>query len=274
MKSGNLLFVYLIPVLILLIGCSRQDEEESIPEIKTKMDTISYVLGADIAQSLIEQKVDINIEVLKRGLEEAYFSPDALFTKEERQQIIEEYNKKLQARYEEKKLYFAKQRKEKEDKFLEENKKNESVFTLENGLQIQTIVEGRGRKPKPDDSVFVHYKLSLSDGTIIDDSHNRKPETFRLNKVIAGLSQSIQQMRVWGTYKIYIPEHLGYGLQDKEFKNGKVIIPAGSTLIYDIELLRIYRKYIPPVQDTVVIVQDTISEDSDSADIHANQEMK
>ncbi len=260
MKFRNLLFVYLIPVLILLIGCIRKDKEESIPELITQMDTISYVLGADIAQSFNEQKVDINIEVLKRGLEEAYFSSDYLFTEEEREQIIEKYNKKVKARYEEKKLYFAKQRKEKGDKFLEENRKYEGVIILENGVQIRTIVEGRGRKPRPDDSVFVHYKLSLSDGTIIDDSHNRKPETFRLNKVIAGLSQGIQLMRVWGTYKIYIPEHVGYGLKDKEIKNGKAIIQAGSTLIYDIDLLRIYRKYIPPVQDSAVIVQDTTSE--------------
>ncbi|MBI1357998.1 MAG: hypothetical protein GC160_26990 [Acidobacteria bacterium] len=117
---------------------------------------------------------------------------------------------------------------------LEENKRREGVQVTESGLQYEVLREAEGPKPTLSDSVTVHYKGELVDGTVFDSSYERgEPLTFPLGRVIKGWKEGVQLMSVGSHYKFVIPSELGYGA------NGAGAIPPNSTLIFEVELLGI-----------------------------------
>jgi FKBP-type peptidyl-prolyl cis-trans isomerase FklB len=123
------------------------------------------------------------------------------------------------------------------EKFLQENKKRSGVITTASGLEYEVLKQGTGPKPAAEDSVVCHYKGSLLDGTVFDDSYSRgEPVTFQLNQVIKGWTEALQLMPVGSKYKLFIPYQLAYGTQD----NGP--IPGGSVLIFEVELLDVKKK--------------------------------
>ena len=80
--------------------------------------------------------------------------------------------------------------------------------------------------------VTVHYKGSLIDGRVFDNSYERTcPDALRLSDVIEGWQVALQKMHVGDKWIIYIPYAMGYGI--KSFDS----IPAYSTLIFEVELL-------------------------------------
>jgi len=119
--------------------------------------------------------------------------------------------------------------------FMETNKTEEGVITTASGLQYQVLQVGTGTEhPSATDRVKVHYEGKLLDGTMFDSSVKRgEPITFGLNQVISGWTEGVQLMVVGEAARFVIPAEMAYG--DK--RAGK--IPAGSTLIFDVELLGI-----------------------------------
>lgn len=120
--------------------------------------------------------------------------------------------------------------------FLEANKNNEGVVTLESGLQYLILNEGTGDKhPTANNSVTCHYHGTLIDGRIFDSSVQRgQPATFPLNRVITGWTEGVQLMTEGSKFRFFIPPHLGYG--DRQVGSD---IGPNSTLIFDVELLKI-----------------------------------
>ena len=121
--------------------------------------------------------------------------------------------------------------------FLEENKTKSGIQVTESGLQYEVIHEGTGIKPVASDTVKVHYEGRLIDGTVFDSSRERgEPVEFPLDGVIPGWSEGLQLMNVGSSYKLYVPDDLGYG----EWGAGD-IIPPYSALIFEVELLEILK---------------------------------
>lgn len=120
--------------------------------------------------------------------------------------------------------------------FLEENKKKDGVIVTRSGLQYQYQVKTSGKKiyPSKRDTVTVHYIGTLIDGTEFDSSIKRgRPATFGLNQVISGWTEGLQLMSEGDIVRFFIPSNLGYGSRDTDS------IPANSTLIFDVELIKI-----------------------------------
>jgi peptidylprolyl isomerase len=119
--------------------------------------------------------------------------------------------------------------------FLQQNGKTEGVVTTASGLQYKVLRQGTGTvHPEANDSVKVHYHGTLIDGTVFDSSVERgKPVSFPLYRVIKGWTEGLQLMVAGEKTRFFIPSELAYGFRSV----GK--IPAGSTLIFDVELLAI-----------------------------------
>ena len=121
--------------------------------------------------------------------------------------------------------------------FLIKNKSKNGVKTSDSGLQYEVITEGKGKKPKSDDVVKVHYKGTLIDGTEFDSSYKRNsPAEFPVTAVIRGWTEALQMMPVGSKWKLYIPPDLAYG------EAGRPSIPGNSVLIFEVELLDIIKK--------------------------------
>jgi FKBP-type peptidyl-prolyl cis-trans isomerase len=121
------------------------------------------------------------------------------------------------------------------EKFLEENAKKEGVTTTASGLQYKVLTPGTGKSPKATDTVLVHYRGTLIDGTEFDSSYKRKePISFPLNRVIAGWTEGVQLMQEGAKFEFYIPSKLGYGSRGA----GRDIGP-NQALIFEVELLKV-----------------------------------
>jgi FKBP-type peptidyl-prolyl cis-trans isomerase FklB len=121
--------------------------------------------------------------------------------------------------------------------FLAANAKRAGVVSLPSGLQYEVIKAGTGtQKPTLNSNVKCHYTGTLLNGTKFDSSVDRgEPITFKLSNVILGWQEALQLMTVGSKWKLYIPANLAYG--DNPPPGG--VITAGSTLVFDVELLGI-----------------------------------
>ncbi|HYR58191.1 MAG TPA: FKBP-type peptidyl-prolyl cis-trans isomerase [Chthoniobacteraceae bacterium] len=125
---------------------------------------------------------------------------------------------------------------EKGAKFLKENASKEGVKTTASGLQYKILKEGTGKSPKRTDTVKVHYRGTLLDGTEFDSSYKRgQPVEFPLNRVIPGWTEGVQLAKEGGKIQLFIPSKLAYG------ESGTPGGPIGpnETLIFEIELIQV-----------------------------------
>lgn len=117
-------------------------------------------------------------------------------------------------------------------RFLNENANHDDVIELDNGVQYRIITQGKGLKPNLKSTVRVHYKGSLIDGKVFDDTfRDNHPVSFKVRDVIEGWQSALLEMAVGSHWIIYIPYYLGYGTRNEG------PIKAYSTLIFEIQLL-------------------------------------
>ena len=113
---------------------------------------------------------------------------------------------------------------------------SEEFETTGSGLKFRILKESDGRKPSATDSVTVHYRGTLEDGTEFDSSYGRgEPATFPLNRVIPGWTEGLQLIGEGGEIELEIPPELGYG--SKGTPDGP--IPPNATLTFRVELIGI-----------------------------------
>ena len=228
--------IFLTYTFISAIFFSCTGNEEKGSDIKTILtddtDSISYSIGADIGDNLINQGIDINYDAFSAGFRNGYEKEEHLLTMEKRRELF----KSMQDRMREKQQAEASKALEKAENFLKDNKdKNKNIQVTKSGLQYRIIKKGSGKSPdSSSDQVRVHYEGKLLDGTIFDSSYKKgEPFVTRLNRVIKGWTEGVQLMAEGSKYKFYIPSELAYGERDL----GK--IPANSTLIFEVELLKV-----------------------------------
>ena len=207
------------------------------PLFANNNDTISYIIGADIAHSFAKNSLDLNRDLVFKGFIDAQAKTDTLFTEEEIGAIMMAWQQEMSAKKAaQSEIELAKNKKIGED-YLAANSLNAGVKTLPSGLQYKVLKEGAGESPDDNDVVTVHYTGTLVDGTVFDSSRERgEPIEFPVNGVIAGWTEALKLMKPGSQFMLYIPANLAYG--DK--KTGP--IPEGSTLIFDVELLKIEKK--------------------------------
>lgn len=198
------------------------------------VDSMSYALGMNVGADFGKNIKNIpggktNIDLLIKGFTSALKGDSTLLKPEVATEYFKNYITKAQA-------VESAAKKDAGVKFLEDNKTKAGVITTVSGLQYQVLTPSEGPKPAATDSVKVHYQGYLVDGTKFDSSVDRgEPITFPLNGVIPGWTEGVQLMSVGSKFKLFVPFNLGYGEQGA----GNGVIPPFSTLIFEVELLKI-----------------------------------
>ncbi|MBI5057987.1 MAG: FKBP-type peptidyl-prolyl cis-trans isomerase [Nitrospirae bacterium] len=208
--------------------------EENI-ELKTQRDKLSYSIGTTMGKDFKSQSIDVDPDILAKGIKDAFSGDKSLMTDEEMRDTISTFRNEMMAKQMAQMKESAEKNKKEGDAFLAENKKKEGVVTLPSGLQYKVIKEGTGAKPKATDTVSVHYKGTFIDGAEFDSSMKRgQPATFKVGGVIPGWTEALQLMKAGSKWQLYVPSNLAYG----ERGAGREIGP-NATLIFEVELLSI-----------------------------------
>jgi FKBP-type peptidyl-prolyl cis-trans isomerase FkpA/FKBP-type peptidyl-prolyl cis-trans isomerase FklB len=203
-------------------------------ELDTDAQKLGYLIGMDIGKSLRNEQTDVDIDALLEAIRVTFEGGTPAMTDEEAQAVREEFIAKRRAAAEAESKEIADKNKADGDAFLAENAGKDGVVTTESGLQYKVITMGDGPKPAATDTVEVHYRGTLLDGTEFDSSYSRnQPISFALNRVIAGWTEGVQLMPVGSKFMFYIKPELGYGA------GGGGPIPPNSTLTFEVELLDI-----------------------------------
>ncbi len=172
--------------------------------------------GQDIVDAIAQEDTIETLEIVRVGAEaEAFKAIEAFRTFEgSREKLMAEAKKTAEAELEKLAAGFNK---------------------TDSGLRYQMLQEGSGEKAEKGNTVSVHYKGQLVDGTVFDSSYKRnQPIDFALGvgQVISGWDEGIQLLKVGDKARFVIPGDLAYGSA-----GAGGVIPPNATLIFDVELM-------------------------------------
>jgi len=241
MKNAITLFAVTLILLISFDASAQKKKKDkkdkSTIELKTNIDSISYIIGHDIGKNLKTNDIQINQEIFDAGVRNGIAGNDSVLSEEQTQQKMMQFQQEMMAKRDQKTTQASAAEKAKGEAFLNTNRAAEGVKETPSGLQYKVITEGGGDSPSSEDVVEVHYTGKLLDGTVFDSSVERgQPVKFPLNGVIPGWTEGLQLMKPGAKYILYIPSSLAYG------DRGTGPIPGGATLIFEVELLSIEKK--------------------------------
>lgn len=193
---------------------------------KTKF---SYGLGLSLGTNLKRSGVEpgeVDLDLFAKGMKDAA-SNSGQMTEAEARSAITAYQTEARKA-------LAAKNKAAAEEFLAANKNKEGVVTTASGLQYKVLAAGAGDSPKSNDTVTVHYKGTLLDGTEFDSSYKRnQPATFGVGQVIKGWTEALQLMKPGAKWQLFIPPDLAYGEQ------GRPGIPPNSLLNFEVELISV-----------------------------------
>lgn len=237
MLTGFLLF--LAAMIGYAVGQAQEKPPASAPpELKTLEEQAAYALGLDFGRSLVADGVELNSDLIARGLTDAMKKSKPLLTDAKFKEVMIAYEKIMKAKAEAKAKPIAEKNLKDGAAFLAANKDKEGVKTTESGLQYEVLKEGTGASPKKTDLVRVHYHGTLIDGTVFDSSVKRKePAEFVVGQVIAGWTEALQKMKVGDKWRLVIPSKLAYA--ERGTPGGP--IPPNAVLVFEVELLDIVK---------------------------------
>ena len=121
------------------------------------------------------------------------------------------------------------------DAYLAANAKKAGVVSVP-GIEYRAVKRGHGARPGRHDCVTVNYKGSLIDGKVFDQTKPGKPATFPAGALILGWVEALQMMHAGDKWTLVIPAGLAYGKTGA----GDGLIPANQTLVFEIELLKVF----------------------------------
>ncbi len=226
-------FACIAVISFFIMACQGNTQDKA--QIKTFKDSVSYSIGMNIGKDFKRQSIDIDPDVLAMAIKDVLADKKLQLTDDQVRSCMMTLQKDVMAKQEVKNKEEGDKNKKEGDAFLAANKSKDGIKVTASGLQYKILKAGTGPKPTATQTVSVHYRGTLIDGTEFDSSIKRgQPAEFPVNGVIKGWTEALQMMPVGSKWQLFIPPDLAYGAQGA----GGTIGP-NSTLIFEVELLAI-----------------------------------
>ena len=222
-------------VLVVVGLMAIQADAAQAPLLKTQKEKVSYSIGIDVAKSLKQQSIEVDVEALVKGLRDVLAGGKLLMTEDEVQATMSAFQADLRQKKAQGAQMVSTENKKEGAAFLASNKTKQGVVTLPSGLQYKILKVGDGKKPIGSDTVECHYRGTLINGTEFDSSYRRgQSASFAVAGVISGWTEALKLMPVGSKWQLFIPPQLAYGAQGAGRDIG-----SDATLIFEVELLAI-----------------------------------
>jgi len=203
--------------------------------LATTEQRLSYGIAFGLGQRMKADGVPLDATSFGLGLSDALDGKEARMTQEQIAAEMQAYQEKASADNEAAQAKLSEANLAASAAFLAANKAKAGVVTTASGLQYEVITEGTGPKPTADDTVEVHYRGTLTDGTEFDSSYSRgETVTFGVGQVIPGWTEALQLMPVGSKWKLAIPADLAYGAGGAD-----QVIGPNAALVFEVELIGI-----------------------------------
>ena len=193
----------------------------------------SYGIGLNMGSQIEPAAERIDRAALMRGIEDALQGNDPVVSEEELQTILAAFGQQIDSMMAAELDAEAEENAIAGEAYLADNGRRDGVTTTDSGLQYEVLMEGDGEQPRRDQSVRVHYRGTLIDGTEFDASYGGDPAVFMVSGLIPGFTEGLLLMPVGSHYRIVIPSDMAYG------SRGSGPIGPNETLIFELELLEI-----------------------------------
>jgi FKBP-type peptidyl-prolyl cis-trans isomerase FklB len=212
------------------------------PVLTSDKEKESYAMGMYFGTGWKKNGVDVDIDLLARGIKDAESTNSTLLTEEQMKAALMQLQQNVMANRRKVQSEEGDKNKQAGEQFLAENKTKPGVVTLADGLQYKIITDGTGPAPGSNDMVSVNYRGTFVDGTEFDSSFKRgRPADFPIRGVIPGWTEALELMKVGSKWELYIPYDLAYGPSGRP-----PLIGPNETLVFEVELLAAHAPPPPP----------------------------
>ncbi|HZW25237.1 MAG TPA: FKBP-type peptidyl-prolyl cis-trans isomerase [Gallionella sp.] len=222
-------------IMVLGLGfLVAQANAEEAQVLKNQRDVQSYGIGVNIAKSFKRDEVDIDLDLMVRGMKDAMAGDKLLMPEKELRRAMNSFQSEIRQKAAARSRIAAVDNKKKGEDFLAQNKNKEGVVTLASGVQYKILKAGDGKLPTEADTVECHYRGTLLDGTEFDSTEPGKPAMLKVAHLIPGWKEALKLMPAGSRWQLYIPPQLAYGPRGV----GSDIGP-NETLVFEVDLLAV-----------------------------------
>lgn len=188
----------------LMVGCGQKRQTTTIVEMRTSADSMSYVMGMNIARNLMEMDSMLNIDMVCEGLRDTYNGKTRLTDEEARMAFLKYMN---YDNYERIKAF--------ESKYLEEIRRADRKFVATNsGLTYKVVELGDLKRSVRSnrDTMLMRYRMLDMSGAVLDTTYLHG-DTLRIaaGKLPKGLLEATKLIGKGGHIEAWLPSPLGYG---------------------------------------------------------------
>ena len=215
---------------LLATSCKSSTWSDST-DMVSYADSVSYAIGMDLAQYYYQNhEIEINPNLLYEGFRDMMNEEGIQLNQSRMEELTRLLEEQIKQKHQSEIQKVAEVNSKLEKAFLLKNKSRQDISSLESGLQYKVLDNGQGDSPDLSSIVKLDFEGKLLDGTTFLEKGTRN---VAIADALPGLQQALTRMKPGSHWEIFIPAHLGWGMQEKAG------VEPNSMLIFDMKMIEI-----------------------------------
>ena len=203
--------------------------------MESNKEKASYCLGFYMGKTMKEQFKEVELKLALDGFSDAFTDAKPKLSEEEIKNILAGIQQQMEQQQKQFLAKMAEDNKREGEAFLQRNKAKPGITTLPSGLQYRILKGGTGPSPSLFDTVEIHFRSKVLDGTTFEDTYQQgKAQTIPIARCLPAWTEALKIMKVGDKWELFAPSYLAYGEAGMP-----PYIPPNMTLIFELELVAI-----------------------------------